>query len=111
MPIVSEHIDVDFDWDDVITKRLSDDEVAAIADAIVSAGLADATAKAIQNAVVLASKGNCTSARADTSVDVVLRDVDHLIDDYARGMNPAPMLEKIAFEHFGRVLVNVRTTQ
>lgn len=111
MPSVSEHVNISFDWDDVITKWIGDRQITQIAEALVAAGHGAAAIKAIdaeseervveQNAVKVSGT---SGAEADLYVDF-----DHLVNDYARGFPVEHQLRRLAQVHLNRIIAPARS--
>lgn len=102
MPSVSDrvHVDIDFEWDEIINERLSTAEVAEVAKAIAKAGKANDMIKAI-----LAVKRGEFPPLTDEELHDLEHDVDHLVNDYLRGIPIEPHIRSIARHHCNRIII------
>lgn len=101
MPSVSEYqsVEVEFEWCDVITKRTNDSDITELAEAIVKAGKGDAMIKAI-----CAEKTGSKQPMTGEGLFYLETEVDHLINDFLRGMPINDALASIARHHFNRII-------
>lgn len=101
MPSFSTHVEVDFDWCEIIRKHSN---ASDIAEAIARVGLTDQVIEALRAEVAEAS-GKPTTPVEDRPDPLIA--LDRLVDDYARGLPIHEQLRRIAFTHCGRVITAI----
>lgn len=102
MPSVSDrvHVDVDFEWSDVITTGLQNRDINAIAEAVVKAGHFDA----ILLALYIQKRGSDSGVTCREHFDLG-NCADHLVDDFLRGIPIEPHIRSIARHHCNRIII------
>ena len=93
MPSISTSVDVDFDWGDVIHTYSDAQSIAA---AIHGAGLAEKVVKALGIVV--------TESVSDHEWLDPIKELDRLIDEYARGLPIDDQLRRIAYAYCRRII-------
>lgn len=101
MPNMSRNqwVEVEFDWDDIITKQLDKKDLLAIAKAINESGHSDAIINQLQEAI-----GGIKKVIAE-------KRLDEIIDDYVRGYPVEPLLRRCAIFDFNRTPPTTITVQ